>query len=158
MARPLLSVELLGNVNVSKLISAMDKKERRVLFKTGNFGRGFMKAGMKKTGRRGPSAPAGGFPASRTGALKKTIAFVVDPRSGTVVVGPRKFNAQYSWLPPGITTVPQLLNEGGIVKRQFRNRKRAIFMLYKPRPFVALTKVATTKKFLEYMENIPLGV
>jgi len=158
MARPLLSAELLGNVDVSKLIRAMDAKERRVLFKTGNDGRKFMKEGMRKTGKRGPASSPGGFPASRLGPLKKTIAFAVDPRAGTVVIGPRGFDAQPRWLPTGIRTVPQLLNEGGIVRRHFRNRDHPIYMLYRPRPFVDLTNVPTSKKFAENMKNIPLGV
>ena len=165
MAKQLLSAQLIGQLNVPKLARAMDKKERVVLFKTAAYARLKMKGGMRRTKEAGP---IGGFPASRKGPLKRMIAFAVDTRSATAVVGPAAFNKQPDWLPGGIRTVPQLLNEGGTVRRTIKWTKsaavggasatRKITVIYKPRPFVTLTNVPAAKKFAENMENIPLGV
>ena len=153
MASQLLSASLIGNLNVPKLAKAMDAKERKVLYKTASYARLKMKGGMRRSKRSGP---VGGFPASHKGSLKRMVAFAVDTRTGTAVVGPAAFNKQPDWLPSGIKTVPQLLNEGGTVRRTVRKKK--FVLVYKPRPFVSLTNVTASKKFAENMENIPLGV
>lgn len=101
---------------------------------------------------RPPSVHASGF------ASLRNIVFFYDPRTDSVVVGPRKLNQrQQDWIDVGSLTVPQIHEHGGVVmiretsrdggrtwwrrdmrrnarKEEKHRRRRAI---YKPRPFMA---------------------
>jgi len=149
----LLSAQLIGQLDLPKLAKAMDRKERKVLFRTAAYARTTMKRGMRR--RKNASAP-GGFPSAHAGQLRDMIAFAVDIPSGTAVVGPAAFGQQPSWLPSGISTVPQLLNEGGTVRRMVKGKNRTF--KYEPRPFVKLANELAAKRLADNMEKIPLGV
>lgn len=141
-----------------KLDTALDKKERRVLFKTGAYGRTTMRRGMRR--KKGPG-PVGGYPHAHHGGIKEKIAFAVDTEEGSVSIGPIKFNDQPDYLPAGIVTVPQLINEGGVVKRRVgkllkRGGRRLVRLIYRARPFVSLSLAPAVKKFRELYKIIPL--
>ena len=148
----LLSAKLIGKMDLPKLAKSMDRKERKVLFRTAAYARTTMRRGMR---RRKKPGPVGGYPSSHAGQLRDLIAFAVDTSAGTAVVGPALFNSNQDGL-SGATTIPQLLNEGGTATKMV-NKKQKTYR-YKPRPFVRLANEVAAKKFAENMENIPLGV
>ncbi len=153
MAKSPLSAKLFLQLDTRKLVKAMDRKERKVLYRSAAYARTTMKRGMR---RRKKASGVGDYPSAHSSEIRDTIAFAVNPSSGASIVGPLAFSKQPSWLPSGITTVPQLLNEGGTVRRIVK--KKTQIQRYKPRPFVDLTTVVAAKRLAENMKNIPLGV
>ena len=114
------------------------KKERRVLFRTGSFGRTVMRRTIprrKKKSRAGqpPHAHAPGA------SGLKDVRYAVNVPAGTVVIG----HPRYPSARRGKTTVrsnkpvPQLLNEGGSARLETvdEGSRRSLPLNYRPRPF-----------------------
>lgn len=104
--------------------SALDEHERRVLSRTGAFGRQVMRNSIRKRPKRNytPKPPFPRYRVHRNTGLR-LIFFVYSPFTGSVVIGPVRFkNAtkrvwhnRIEFWNYGSKTVPELLNEGGIV-------------------------------------------
>ncbi len=94
------------------VIDSVDKAKRAVLSKAGAFIRTAARTSIRK--RKRPSPP-GSPPSSHTGLLKR-IFFGWDRETGSVVVGPVRFNK------PGMA--PQALEHGGmsVVVRRRKGR------------------------------------
>lgn len=137
-----------------KLQKAVDRKEQKVASATGAFARTVMKRGMRK--RKGIS-PEGGYPYSHIGTLRNLIYFGMDPNQKGVVVGPTLFSGSKG---AGSKTVPQLIADGGTVKRVIRVGKRkvrkTVTQKFKPRPFPNLTLPIAAAKLAENMEKFEL--
>ena len=133
------------------VFEAVDAKFVKVFGRTGGFGRQVMRRGMRK---KKTASPAGGYPSSRSGLLKDSIYFNYDKSTKTLVIGPLRFDRQPDWLPAGIDTVPQLINEGGTYTRS-KGSFHQVFN-YPARPFVNLTRPKTVDKLKELTASIPL--
>lgn len=131
--------------------AALDKKERTVLNRAGGFSKVTMSRGMRR--KKGPG-PAGGYPNAHSGELRKLIYYNYNQNEGGVIIGPLGFSSQPKWLPAGIATVPQLINEGGTATRQVSGKQRR--RVYPPRPFVDLTLPVAAKKLADLYEEVPL--
>lgn len=107
----------------AKVVSAVDRAERRVLSRFGAFVRRSARSSIRKRKR---VAPPGSPPSSHTGLLKRTIFFVYDAGRGSVVIGPIALNKG--------TDAPELLEHGGTAVRRVRGRRRRL--RYRPRPFM----------------------
>ncbi len=94
------------------VVRAVDRATRKVLSKFGAFVRQRAKTSIRPKKGRG-SAPAGSPPYSHTGLLRRFIYFGYDPRKRSVVIGPARFKERS---PYGPTTVPEILEEGGVVQ------------------------------------------
>jgi len=104
----------------ASVIRAIDRTARRVLSKFGAYVRQRAKTSIRK--RKKISLP-GHPPHSHTGLLRRFIFFGYDASRRSVVVGPVAFRR-------GTSTVPQILEYGGIVRRDGRR------MRYRARPYM----------------------
>lgn len=134
------------------VMDAVDAKFQKVFGRTGGFGRMVMKRGMRK--RKKPSQP-GNYPHAHQGGLRDGIFFNYDKTSRELVIGPLRHARQPAWLPAGIETVPQLINQGGTYTLTDDN-KGPQTINYQARPFVKLTRPKTVAKLRELTESIPL--
>lgn len=134
------------------VFDAVDAKFQKVFGRTGGFGRQVMKRGMRK--RKKPSEP-GNYPHSHQGGLRDGIFFNYDKARRELVIGPLRHAWQPPWLPAGIETVPQLINEGGTYTIR-DDKKGPQIINYPARPFVKLTQPKTVAKFRELTASIPL--
>lgn len=146
-----INAQFVGKLDSKGIAAAMARKEKAVLYKTSAYARTTMSRGMRR--RKGPG-PIGGYPNAHVGGIRQLIAFAVDEKNGTAVIGPKAFKKQPPWLPSGIKTVPQLLNEGGQVRRKIYGEART--RTYEPRPFVQKTNSPAAERFAENMKNLPL--
>jgi len=140
-----------GFINRKSVTDALDKKERRVLARAGGTARQIMRRGMRRSKKPGP---VGGYPNAHSGELRDKIFFNYNQSHGSVSVGPLRLATQPKWLPSGIETVPQLLNQGGTVRRLVHKKQRTF--VYKPRPFVDLTIPAAALALVRIYRNTPL--
>jgi len=112
-----------------RVVDATDRVTRRVLSKFGAFVRQTAKRSIRR--RKRPSRP-GQPPSSHTGLLKRRIFFGYDREKQSVVIGPAPINQRS---PYGDTTVPELLEEGGRVRRR-EPGGRTETLNYRARPFM----------------------
>lgn len=146
------------------IIAATDRKTNKVLSSTGAFSRKSMQRGMRY---RKKSSNPGDYPSAHkpTAYLRERILFGFDVESRSLIAGPDKLNRSDRDVLASGRTVPQLINEGGVVLRKqtydkttkkFRPIRRARRHTYRARPFVALTLPVAAKKLAENMEKIEL--
>ncbi len=117
------------------VLSAFDKATRRVLSRFGAFVR--TKARTSIRSRRRVS-DIGSPPSSHTALLKRNIFFSADLDRRSVVIGPTLINTPSDAGSSG-KTVPQLLEEGGVVVRTIKsrhNRTTRRAMRYTARPYM----------------------
>jgi hypothetical protein len=150
----LLNARLIGKIDVVGMGRALEKKDKKVLFKSAAFARTVMKRGMRRSKK---VSRAGGYPAAHAGQLRDLIFFDVDVAAGSVGVGPLKFDSGEKDA-GSAGTIPRLINEGGRVSREVgpKGNRRIVSMVYKPRPFVELTLPKAAAKMAELYETIPL--
>ena len=115
-----------------RVVDATDRATRRVLSKFGAFVRQTAKRSIRR--RKRPSRP-GQPPSSHVGLLKRRIFFGYDRDKQSVVIGPAPINASGGRSPYGDTTVPELLEEGGRVRRR-ESGGQTKTLHYRPRPFM----------------------
>ena len=115
-----------------KVIDRTDRTTRRVLSKFGAFVRQTARRSIRK--RKRISEP-GKPPSSHVGLLKRRIFFGYDRGRDSVVVGPAPINASGGRSPYGDTTVPELLEEGGRVRRREKGGQTEV-LHYKARPYM----------------------
>lgn len=142
---------LKGFIDRKGIGDALDKKERTVLARAGGYARTTMSRGMR---RKKGSAIQGGYPNAHVGDLRKRIFFNYRRDQGDVIVGPEGFGSQPDWLPSGIATVPQLLNEGATVRRVIKNRP--VTQVYGAFPFVDLTLTPAAAQLAKLYQTTPL--
>jgi hypothetical protein len=158
----------------AKVLDRLEKKEARVLNKTGGEGRQTVKRSMRPGGKAGKTAAPGEPPRWQTKKLRDGIFYGYDASNRSVVIGPIRTSAKQR-------DVPRILDQGGPVrnalvrvketrtpqelgvsateakKRKFRF-VRASFTL-QPRPYVSPRSV-NYPKILEFfrknLEQLPL--
>ena len=155
-----------------KLLSRLDKKERRVLSLTGVTGRREVRKRVRprpksRTRRKNRTR----FVYSHVGPNQglREVYFVYEPNKGTVVIGPRKYSnsGNTQQVDTGSsrityrrnTTLPDLMNEGGTVSKQttYKSGGSVIKNIrYVARPFVTDAVPATQKRFRELMAKVEL--
>ena len=140
-----------GFFDSRKVEDALDRKEKRVMTRAAGYGRQAMRRGMRR--RKGPG-PEGGYPNAHGGELRNKIFYNYNQSEGAAIIGPIRFATQPNYLPSGIETIPQLLNEGATLYRPFRKKK--LRQVYKPRPFVELTLPIASAKWVELYEQTTL--
>ena len=117
-----------------RVITAMDRAEKRALSKAGAFVRRRAQSSLR---RRKKSSPPGKPPSRHAGTQQslKFILFLYEPHNHGVVVGPVKFT--------GAGDVPNLMEHGGTAV--IRSNARSKVARYPRRPFMgpALEAVAT---------------
>lgn len=133
MASPLMKMRAKFFSDQRALLNRIDKKNRRVLIRTGAYGKGIVKRSMKKAPRetmtvlhrrrdgtlvarnkrlkRYKSSPPGSPPFVRKGQLKRFTDYYLGETGRSVVVGPYKLPSKTRSSKP----VPQVLEEGGTV-------------------------------------------
>lgn len=102
--------------------NAVDRYERKILTRTGAFGRTVMRRSIRKARKKGhkPTPPFPRYKAHPNSGLR-LIIFVYDSIKGSVTIGPLKFRTKTKsrWHNRTQTidlkgkSVPELLNEGG---------------------------------------------
>ncbi|MEX1016018.1 MAG: hypothetical protein WDZ31_04660, partial [Phycisphaeraceae bacterium] len=112
-----------------RVIDATDRATRRVLSRFGAFVRQTARRSIRR--RKRPSRP-GQPPSSHVGLLRDRIFFGYDRERQSVVIGPAPINQRS---PYGTTTVPELLEEGGRVRRR-EPGGRTKTLNYRARPFM----------------------
>jgi len=112
-----------------KVIDRTDRTTRRVLSRFGAFVRQTARRSIRK--RKRISQP-GKPPSSHVGLLKRRIFFGFDRDKQSVVVGPAPINQRSPY--PGVT-VPELLEEGGRVRRREKGGTTEV-LHYKARPYM----------------------
>ena len=96
------------------VMNAMDRRELRVLSRTGSFGRGSMRRLFRSGGKKGKSAGPGQMPRYHTRgfvSLMDGVFFTADLNKGSVMIGPNKLRTKVR--PYTARSGAQLLNEGG---------------------------------------------
>ncbi len=150
-----------------KVMRAIDAKNRRVLVRTGAFGRRVMRGSIRPAGKKGRKSDPGQPPRYHvaSGEGLRLIFYSYDSQADAVSIGPLKFrqgaaqrhgDRTIRTVPRGGKTVPQLLNEGGsavqitqfasgdVVRRVAR---------YRPRPFRDLSLPPTVQFFKKLMAD-----
>jgi hypothetical protein len=155
-------------VYTQKILAAIARKEKRVLFKSGAYGRRVMRSGMRPGGKKRKSSAPGQYPRYHQGSNRalRHVLFEVNLRDGTVVIGP-----PIGWtkqiLGAGDSdvisrtqftgkTVPQLVNDGGrsVVTTLFESGvSQSLSVNHDARPFVALSMPQTTAFFKHQMKD-----
>lgn len=130
--------------NDDRLNALIDKKTKRAFNKVGAAIRRKMQQGMKKVGATTGHSEPGKYPKfSDSGApIKKTIVYIYDSRRNSVIIGPKIGSHSIMARPAGGKTVPQVVNEGGII-----NNRTAVPILYNAskRKFLSLGTEAGAK-------------
>lgn len=148
-----------------KVMSRLDRKEKRVLGGTGSFTRGFMRRLFRPGGKKGKQSSPGEPPRYHTrgfASLKDGVFFHADLDKGSVVIGPNKLRTQVSPT-GGAASTAELLDKGGrgtiTSYRHNKNRpgklKRRIGR-WRARPFTRKSLIAGDAKMRELMEKVDL--
>lgn len=149
--------KLTGIIDKVGVDSALDIKEKKVLFQTAAYARTTMKRGMRR--KKGPGKKDG-YPAAHAGGLKDHINFVVNQKEGSATIGPRIFNEQPAWLPAGIKNIPELINAGGVVAKdvvlETGHVLPKVLHYYEPRPFATLPLEQSAERMRQIYKNTPL--
>ena len=147
--------------------SAVTKQERRILSRTGSFGRTVMRRSIRKAPKKRKKAPKPPFPRYHVGSNQglRLILFQYEPNNRGVVIGPLKFTSDRSkkFAPYGSFRdyspfpVPQVLNEGltttRIVKYKSGRRVRKT-LRYRKFDFADRALVTTAEKMAAITEEI----
>ena len=142
-----------------KLVRRLRRKERRVLFRAGFWGRAYMRRLIRR--RKKKISPPGQPPfAHAIGAVgMKDVRFEVELSKGRVVFGHRKYpkkkriNGGVAYVISSFKPVPQLLNEGGLANQEIsflRGGGKSVPMVYRARPFREQTRNAAQ----EFMQRL----
>ena len=158
----------------AKVLDRLEKKEARVLNKTGGEGRQTIKRSMRPGGKSGITSKPGEPPRWQTKKLRDGIFYGYDSRTRSVVIGPIRTSAKRR-------DVPRIIDQGGPVRdvlvrvketrtpqemgvnaTEAKRRKyrfiRASFTL-RPRPYVSPRSVNYPKIiefFRKNLEQLPL--
>lgn len=134
----------------------VDRRDRRVLAKTGGLGRRIVQRSMRKAGKspRTRVSRPGQPPRYHTKTLRQLILFGSDGNAKSVVIGPKLIRTGNTGKLSGASTVPQLLEQGGrqVVKQQ----KRRKTYTYLPRPFIDPALEPTAAFMAKAMEQTKL--
>lgn len=141
--------------NFDEVTRRFQAKKKKVLFKTGGYGRSYIKQRIR---RRKSVSPPGGYPYSHTFANTgfKDLHFAVE-NGETVTIGHRLYRQRSSVIPIG-KTVPQIINEGGRARIASRgsdgSSTRHVRM--RARPFRGLAFPAIARFAFAAMDQIPI--
>ncbi len=162
-----------------KVVDAMDRKTASAMKFIGGTTRKIAKNSIKKSTGTTLHSPPGKPARTQTGVLKKTIFFEYEPRSRSMICGPKKLPKKSKVRPAGGKTTVQLLEEGGIGRptepiykrvrtrasrgrRKGRTGKKFVFVRlpsepfkYRPRPTM---KLAQKKSFTSQKLRKAFGV
>lgn len=152
MASPLkMAVKI--DVYAGKVTRRIAAKRVRILFKIGGYTLRAYRRGMRY--RKGPSRPGSPPSAHKTGSngplLREASGFAVDKLRGRVVIGPKRFRRLSR---PTGKTVPEILNEGGVVFAEHEGKR--ITAELEARPFLAPTYTDGRKRLDELIEEVRL--
>lgn len=141
-------------LNSERIEQLMDAAVQRAYMRFGGAVRKHAQYSIRH--RRGTSAP-GTPPYSHVGLLKRHIYFAFDPMQQSVVIGPALLNMKSEY---GSTTVPELMEYGGRVRRMIRGRhsgKRVLggrFYEYRARPFMGPAFEAEKERLPDFWAQI----
>ena len=147
------------SVDTHKVLSTLERKNRKVFYRLGGYCMQVMRRSMRPGGKKGKKSQPGEPPRYHEKTLRRLIFWGIKPHGLTLVVGPELFrqsSAARQKLHGSITTVPQLLNEGGKV-----TLKRARFVpggtkqRYLPRPFIDPVQKVGNAKWKELLRTVP---
>lgn len=158
-------------VRIETYIKKYEYTRERVLFKLGNYVQRTMQRSMRYRKLNGKPSEVGSPPkASRTDPrLRKGIGFVVEKKSGKVVIGPDTYDRRkrLGGARPAKSgmTVPRLLNEGGPMmvradpdgnllfdrRYRFTSNNTEVRVQMRPRPFVKPAREKGEQRFLELL-------
>lgn len=146
--------------------SALDKYERRVLSRTGAFGRRVMRNSIRKAPKNKQFKTSPPFPRYRghRNSGLRLILFEYEPGGGSVVIGPLKFRSsrRRQWhnrveeFNTGSRTVPELLNESGSMRVMLQYRSGHVYSKtyrYRRFPFRDIAMEKTLDKMKEIIAN-----
>lgn len=134
----------------------VNRKRRRVLARSGGYGRQTMRRQMRPAGKKGKKSKPNEPPRTIVGLIKKMLYFGLADDGESVVIGPAKIGqAKGNRLLGGKETVPELLNEGGKESLLFPDGKRET-VNYEPRPFVDPVRPTIEDFYKQQIEETPL--
>lgn len=150
-----------------QVINALEKAERRVLSRTGAYGRLAMRHSFKKGKKRGDPEP--GKPPRyhvHPNAGLRTVLYAFDPARGSVIIGPLLYGGskwtEWAWgrrlsfEDMGGRTVPQLLDEGGEKLKTIQYKSGHTYsrtMTYRAFPFRQSALEKTHAKMQQYLRD-----
>lgn len=136
-----------------EVIRRLERKQLRVLSRTGGFARKTARRRMKEGGfgERQRFSKPGQSPRFHTRRLKDLIFYALESNKDSVVIGPVSFQSQAA-LALGAKTGAQLLEEGGII--YFPRRKKTGRI--DARPYMAPTMQVAEVEFRKLMKEVPL--
>lgn len=161
---------LFFNLDNARVTSALDKKEFRVLSRTGAWTRGAMRRSIRKGGKRGKPSDVGKPPkywSRGFGSLKDGIFFVADLNAGGVIIGPNKLKTNVT-PQGGLASSAQLLEEGGRGTMWFTrfnkprkgkprpSRRVNKTGRWKERPYAEPLQKPAQEKLKEFIQTTPL--
>lgn len=138
-----------------EILKRIDTKRRRVLFRTGGFGRQVMKRQMRKGGKKRKQSKPGEAPRTHVGLLRKLIYFGLADDGETVVIGPQYTGQSRTTQAAGGKPVPQLLNEGGRAALAFPDGNVET-VEYLPRPFIDPVRPTIQEAYENNIKETPL--
>lgn len=159
-------VRLTYRLRTLAVFAAVEAKKRKALFGAANATRVKMSRSMRY---RQAVSKVNQYPSAHKPLplLRQRVRFQV-LADGNFIVGPEKLHRQGKGIDrdqiQGNIPVPRLINEGGVVVRQralgrgrtFRRVGNKVRMVYRPRPFVTLTKPYAGQVLRKNMERINL--
>lgn len=159
----------------SAVIARLERKERRVLGRTGSYTMRVMRNSMRPGGKKGRVSQPGEAPRYHgRGLLKRLIFFGLDKSSGAVFVGPELLASEHRPIDQkhksrsrpviadyrsGGKTLPEFVNDGGTATRITRYPSGRITkhtIRYEPRPFRDLAMPKGIAKLQELLASEPL--
>ncbi len=165
MAKPLIRVASKVTLNLDKVQKASERSERKYLFRVGGYALKVAKSNVKTKKTSYSTAPAS--PHGKTGAMRNGMAFVVEMKERSVIIGPARDSSKENSLvlheyggsragaKAGYRLVPTKSIRQGDIDPEYpvqpsrvRGHKR-VFMpagrrVYKPRPYMAPALRTTT--------------
>lgn len=130
----------------NRVLKVIEAKRRRILYRTGGYGRKVVATSMPRKPKKAMWKPyreylqkpvrrgfrVGRPPYRDKGEIKDKAEFAVDLQEGSFLVGVHKHREQNYNLLGGISTIPQLFNEGG--KQAVELGKKVVVLDIKPHP------------------------
>ena len=148
-----------------RVLSRLSNKEARVLRKTGAVGRREIRKRVRPAPKRNRKKRSK-YPYYHVSpnAGLRYVLYVYNPNRGSVVIGPQKFGVssrryrqqQRSIKNKPTKPIPQLINEGGTVVRQYRYKSGRTYQVtkrYRSFPYVDDAFAPTMRAFRRNLET-----
>lgn len=139
--------------NNKRMLAAVERGQRRALFRAGGLVRTVARRSIRSGGKKNAVSKPNDPPRWHVKPGIREIYFGYDARTGTMPVGPIKFNAKGS-------DVPEKLEHGGVItisRKRHRNGQLVIErkkVILKPRPTMQPALAKTKDKIAQEFKDV----